>query len=111
MVMIRAWKLHPIHTCSFVLYLRVMARFPVLLAASSVLSLLLVIANADYGYGPKPDINKPNSEIKEDPLPIGIEGIILCKSGSKYQPIQGNFNFLKFSVYAQNWHLMVCIYM
>ncbi|KAF2304719.1 hypothetical protein GH714_037694 [Hevea brasiliensis] len=27
--------------------------------------------------------------MKENPLPIGIRGIILCKSGSNYEPIQG----------------------
>ncbi|XP_058010122.1 protein SEED AND ROOT HAIR PROTECTIVE PROTEIN-like isoform X2 [Hevea brasiliensis] len=27
--------------------------------------------------------------MKENPLPIGIQGIILCKSGSNYEPIQG----------------------
>ncbi|XP_065859444.1 proline-rich protein 3-like [Euphorbia lathyris] len=31
------------------------------------------------GYVPKPEV----------PLPIGIEGLVLCKSGSKYTPIKG----------------------
>ncbi|KAB1203008.1 Proline-rich protein 1 [Morella rubra] len=38
----------------------------------------------DTHLPPKPDYKKPNPE-----LIVGIEGVVLCKSGSKYVPIQG----------------------
>ncbi|KAB1226752.1 Proline-rich protein 1 [Morella rubra] len=38
----------------------------------------------DTHLPPKPDYEKPNPE-----LIVGIEGVVLCKSGSKYVPIQG----------------------
>ncbi|KAK2637363.1 hypothetical protein Ddye_032155 [Dipteronia dyeriana] len=40
---------------------------------------------------PKPDVYKPKPQDhgSEKPLPISIEGLVLCKSGSKYYPIQG----------------------
>ncbi|KAI9156787.1 hypothetical protein LWI28_012223 [Acer negundo] len=45
----------------------------------------------DYIPIPKPDVYKPKPQDYgyEKPLPISIEGLILCKSGSKYYPIQG----------------------
>ncbi|XP_017974838.1 PREDICTED: proline-rich protein 3 [Theobroma cacao] len=55
-------------------------------------SFMLVIASAsDYSYGTKPELlYKPKSDVKEKPLPIGIEGLILCKSGPKRLiPIKG----------------------
>ena len=55
-------------------------------------SFMLVIASAsDYGYGSKPEqLYKPKFDVKEKPLPIGIEGLILCKLGPKTIPIKGN---------------------
>ncbi|KAE8671284.1 putative Integrase-type DNA-binding superfamily protein [Hibiscus syriacus] len=50
-------------------------------------------AKSDY-----PNINKPQPEAYKKPdlypttpevLPIGVEGLVLCKSGPKYYPIQG----------------------
>jgi hypothetical protein len=44
---------------------------------------------------PKSDNEKPNygyDSIPEAPLPIGIEGLVLCKSGSNYIPIKGNLS-------------------
>ncbi|KAK1572430.1 hypothetical protein Q3G72_032552 [Acer saccharum] len=45
----------------------------------------------DYIPIPKPDVYKPKPQDHgyEKPLPISIEGLVLCKSGSKYYPIQG----------------------
>ncbi|KAK3231586.1 hypothetical protein Dsin_003467 [Dipteronia sinensis] len=45
----------------------------------------------DYNPVPKPDAYKPKPQNHgyEKPLPISIEGLVLCKSGSKYYPIQG----------------------
>lgn len=40
-------------------------------------------------YKPKPEVNK------EATLPISIEGLILCRSGPSYSPIQGNNNINK----------------
>ncbi|XWS75664.1 hypothetical protein CRYUN_Cryun01aG0110600 [Craigia yunnanensis] len=54
-------------------------------------SFMIVIASAtDYAYGSKPELfYKPKFDVKEKPLPIGVEGLILCKSGSKTIPIKG----------------------
>ncbi|OMP06007.1 Pollen Ole e 1 allergen/extensin [Corchorus olitorius] len=55
-------------------------------------SFMIAIASAsDYGYGAKPaaPAYKPKSDVKEKPLPIGVEGIILCRSGYKTFPIKG----------------------
>ncbi|KAK8509818.1 hypothetical protein V6N13_093663 [Hibiscus sabdariffa] len=38
-----------------------------------------------YNANPATDFNKPNPEV----LPIGVEGLVLCKSGPKYYPIRG----------------------
>ncbi|KAB1203424.1 Proline-rich protein 3 [Morella rubra] len=38
----------------------------------------------DTHLPPKPDYQKPNPE-----LIVGIQGVVLCKSGSKYVPIKG----------------------
>ncbi|KAK8718130.1 hypothetical protein V6N13_045375 [Hibiscus sabdariffa] len=38
-----------------------------------------------YNANPTTDFNKPNPEV----LPIGVEGLVLCKSGPKYYPIRG----------------------
>ncbi|KAG6787089.1 hypothetical protein POTOM_008717 [Populus tomentosa] len=61
-------------------------------------------SDANYDNTPKPDLPKstltiPKSDneksnygydsIPEAPLPIGIEGLVLCKSGSTYIPIKG----------------------
>ncbi|KAA3459145.1 proline-rich protein 3-like [Gossypium australe] len=47
-------------------------------------------ASGDYGYGSKPQLfHTPMFHVKEKPLPIGIEGFILCKSGPKTIPIKG----------------------
>ncbi|GMI98856.1 hypothetical protein HRI_003554900 [Hibiscus trionum] len=49
-------------------------------------------------YDTNPNINKPQPDAYEKPdlypttpevLPIGVEGLVLCKSGFKYYPIQG----------------------
>ncbi|KAK8654358.1 hypothetical protein V6N13_128327 [Hibiscus sabdariffa] len=49
-------------------------------------------------YDTIPDINKPRPDAYAKPelypttpdvLPIGVEGLVLCKSGPKYYPIQG----------------------
>ena len=47
---------------------------------------------APEGYAPKPNYEKPNPEGKDVLLPtiIGIQGLVLCKSGSKYFPLKGN---------------------
>ena len=78
-----------------------------------LLSLLLIDVSADYGYGPKPpqvpkqeppQVGKPKPPQVEKPkldqlygsgeqLPgnlFGIQGIVLCNSGLKPFPIQGN---------------------
>ena len=49
-------------------------------------------------YKPKPEENKKpeygtKPEENEKLLSIGVEGLILCKSGPKYYPIQGNVSF------------------
>ncbi|KAK8491290.1 hypothetical protein V6N11_051302 [Hibiscus sabdariffa] len=45
---------------------------------------------SDYGYASKPQpFYKPMLDVKEESLSIGIEGIILCKSGPKTTPIEG----------------------
>lgn len=55
-------------------------------------------ASGDYGYGSKPQLfHTPMFHVKEKPLPIGVEGLIQCKSGPKTTPIQGmipNYEFL-----------------
>ncbi|KAB2022361.1 hypothetical protein ERO13_D07G187250v2, partial [Gossypium hirsutum] len=44
-------------------------------------------ASGDYGYGSKPHLfHTPMFHVKEKPLPIAIEGFILCKSGPKNNP-------------------------
>ncbi|KAJ8749631.1 hypothetical protein K2173_026280 [Erythroxylum novogranatense] len=73
-----------------------MARSSPLLATSLILLSLLVVASADYGNVPKPDnIVQPQSEINDQPIPIAIEGVILCKSGSSYLPVQGATSRIK----------------
>ncbi|KDP28198.1 hypothetical protein JCGZ_13969 [Jatropha curcas] len=62
---------------------------PFFLAPLLLVLSLAAITSADYGDAPKPVLTYQNSEIKEKPLPIGIQGIVLCKSGNKYEPIQG----------------------
>ncbi|XP_022727901.1 uncharacterized protein LOC111283604 [Durio zibethinus] len=54
-------------------------------------SFMFVLASAiDYGYGSKPEaLYKPKFDVKEKPLPIAVEGLILCKSGSETIPIKG----------------------
>ncbi|XP_022769976.1 proline-rich protein 3-like [Durio zibethinus] len=54
-------------------------------------SFMIVIASAsDYAYGSKPKVlYKPMFDMKEKQLPIGVEGLILCKSGPKTIPIEG----------------------
>ena len=42
----------------------------------------------DYYVVPKP---KGNDELHLLPTIIGVQGVVLCKSGSNYFPIQGNF--------------------
>lgn len=90
-----------------------MAYLQSILAISTLLLALLVnIASAtDYGYGPTPkiekskpvrdyklhltkpdyDVSKPegNDELQL-PTIISVQGMVLCKSGSNYFPIQGN---------------------
>ncbi|CAJ1969795.1 unnamed protein product [Sphenostylis stenocarpa] len=58
---------------------------------------------SDNGYGPAPkvEIPKPKTDYKVDtpqptkpdyyevPATIGVQGVVLCKSGSNYTPIQG----------------------
>ena len=89
-----------------------MAFTPFLIPSTLLLFLsLLVIASAsDYGYAPKPDYGKPKTEGNDKPFPskpeyhekpeliVGIEGVVLCKSGSKYVPIQGNLYIQLFFV-------------
>ncbi|KDP28197.1 hypothetical protein JCGZ_13968 [Jatropha curcas] len=46
----------------------------------------------DYGLLPKPDTAKPGygyGRRLENPLAIAIEGLVLCKSGSSYVPVEG----------------------
>jgi hypothetical protein len=66
----------------------------------------------NYGYPPTPNIEKSKPKIDyklhptkldnevskpkesnkvQQPTTIGVQGVILCKSGSNYYPIQGNF--------------------
>ncbi|OMO63893.1 Pollen Ole e 1 allergen/extensin [Corchorus capsularis] len=40
-------------------------------------------------YGAKPDNYNAKPEEKENVYPIAVQGLVLCKSGSKYYPIQG----------------------
>ncbi|EOX95160.1 Pollen Ole e 1 allergen and extensin family protein [Theobroma cacao] len=40
-------------------------------------------------YDTKPEFNETKSEEKENLLFDGVQGLVLCKSGSKYYPIQG----------------------
>ncbi|CAK7348349.1 unnamed protein product [Dovyalis caffra] len=69
------------------------------------------LTKPDFKYGPKPNVDQPKltipkpnlsvpklgneksnygyGSIPEAPLPIGIEGLVLCKSGSTYVPIEG----------------------
>lgn len=83
--------------------------FPICLV---FLSLLLINVSAtDYGYGPKPpQVEKPTAPQVEKPEPpqvekpkldqlygnlpsqnlFGIQGLVLCNSGLKAFPIQGN---------------------
>jgi hypothetical protein len=68
----------------------------------------------NYGYPPTPknekskpktdyklyptkldnEVPKPKESNKVQPTTIGVQGVILCKSGSNYYPIQGNFYHL-----------------
>ncbi|XP_022728386.1 proline-rich protein 1-like [Durio zibethinus] len=87
-----------------------MAITRLLFATSLLLCSLLVIASAnDYSYDssknqPYDYVRKPQGEEKPDQqgtelpdiyppkpevLPVGVEGLVLCKSGPKYYPIQG----------------------
>lgn len=75
----------------------------------------------DYGYGPSPDLKNPNPGPSYKPVPakpevpgyktpkspegkdkplvpsiIGVQGVVLCESGSTYFPIQGNFIIISF---------------
>ncbi|KAG4917283.1 hypothetical protein JHK85_003074 [Glycine max] len=88
------------------------------LATSMVLLAMLSIASATdyYGYGPTPKLENPkpktdhkfddkphptepdyyavpkskgNDELHLLPTIIGVQGVVLCKSGSNYSPIQG----------------------
>ncbi|KAE8660599.1 Reversibly glycosylated polypeptide 1 [Hibiscus syriacus] len=56
-----------------------------------LVSSLVIVSAIDYSQGSHPDINKSTARAKEKPLPIGVEGHILCKSGtsSPAVPIQG----------------------
>ncbi|XP_039035718.1 proline-rich protein 3-like [Hibiscus syriacus] len=56
-----------------------------------LVSSLVIVSAIDYSQGSHPDINKPTPKAKEKPLPIGVEGHILCKSGtsSPALPVQG----------------------
>ncbi|KAK6260277.1 hypothetical protein QQP08_003767 [Theobroma cacao] len=40
-------------------------------------------------YDTKTEFYEPKSEGKENLLSVGVQGLVLCKSGSKYYPIQG----------------------
>ncbi|XP_027363397.1 proline-rich protein 1-like [Abrus precatorius] len=96
-----------------------MAFLQSLFATSMLLSALLVFASAtDYGYGPAPTLQNPKPETDYKPQPtkpdheptkpdyevpkpkgedevpllptiISVQGVVLCKSGSNYFPIQG----------------------
>ncbi|KAJ8899098.1 hypothetical protein K2173_010251 [Erythroxylum novogranatense] len=70
----------------------------------------------DYGNGPKPYLGQKLTVPKldngvlnygdvseaESSLPIGIEGLVLCKSGSDYVPIQGAVARIACSTVDQN---------
>ncbi|KAG7970919.1 hypothetical protein I3843_07G109900, partial [Carya illinoinensis] len=66
-----------------------------------LLSLLVIASATDYGYAPKPDYGQPKPQ-DHKPLPteqldygkpkpqvICIQGLVLCKLGSKYVPLKG----------------------
>ncbi|KAB2074196.1 hypothetical protein ERO13_A07G126000v2 [Gossypium hirsutum] len=54
-----------------------------------LLSSLVIVAAIDYSQGSE-SVGKSMPKAKEKPLPIGVEGHILCKSGtSSAVPIQG----------------------
>ncbi|XP_050236198.2 proline-rich protein 3-like [Mercurialis annua] len=53
------------------------------------------IPNSGYGYTPK----------LETPLHIGIEGLILCKSGSSYVPIKGALAKISCSILGENGYM------
>ena len=63
----------------------------------------------DYGYAPAPKVENPKPKTEQNqimkcpkqkgkdelqllPTIIGVQGVVLCKSGSNYFPIQGNFS-------------------
>lgn len=69
---------------------------PFFFAATLLLfSSLVIVAAIDYSQGSE-SVGKSMPKAKEKPLPIGVEGHILCKSGaSSAVPIQGNIYNLK----------------
>ncbi|KAK5818730.1 hypothetical protein PVK06_023674 [Gossypium arboreum] len=59
------------------------------IATLLLLSSLVIVAAIDYSQGSE-SVGKSMPKAKEKPLPIGVEGHILCKSGtSSAVPIQG----------------------
>jgi hypothetical protein len=54
------------------------------------------------GYAQKPNLPEPklyipkpsNDKLDYEYSPLGIEGFVLCKQGSNYTPIEGNFSTL-----------------
>lgn len=58
---------------------------------------MLVVASAsDYGYGSNPlPLHKPMFDVEEKPSPIGIQGLILCRSGLETKGIKGNLEASK----------------
>ncbi|GMI73738.1 root hair specific 13, SEED AND ROOT HAIR PROTECTIVE PROTEIN [Hibiscus trionum] len=55
-----------------------------------LVSSLAIVSAIDYSQSSRPDIGKSTPKAKEKPLPIGVEGHILCRSGtSPAVPIQG----------------------
>ncbi|XP_050236199.2 proline-rich protein 3-like [Mercurialis annua] len=53
------------------------------------------IPNSGYGFNPK----------LENPLHIGIEGLVLCKSGSSYVPIKGAVAKISCSILGENGYM------
>lgn len=53
-----------------------------------VLSIVFASADAAYGVAKLPEIPHKMKE-KEIPKPIAVQGLIYCKSGSKFIPLKG----------------------
>lgn len=45
-----------------------------------------------YGYGPKPNAEetRPKPQEREHFTTIGVQGLVYCRSGSKFGPLEGN---------------------